>query len=77
MSFFKGLFIAVPLCLAVEASAYCAFVKATVAEPIPARVWVVITTDGNLYNVGSGDTCTEAWVNHYPIPDNYYAIYCQ
>lgn len=34
------------------------------------------TYSGELYVIGSGDTCNEAFTNHSPIPSDFRAIEC-
>jgi hypothetical protein len=38
---------------------------------------VVETFDGEVYVIGSGDTCRDAWVNHAPFPEDWRELRCE
>lgn len=77
MSAIKGLVIAFPIMLGLEVAVGYG-VSAAFSAPAPAAVrYEVLTYDGNLYVIGEGDTCPEAWLNHGPIPDDWRTIECR
>ena len=40
-------------------------------------VYVVETKSGEVYEIGSGDSCTAAWENHAPVPTDAVSLYCR
>lgn len=41
---------------------------------VPRCEWVVTTYSGNEYVIGRGDTCSDAWQDHGPIPEDWREI---
>jgi hypothetical protein len=73
----KAFFIAAPLSLGLlwAPAAYDIY-KAISALTAPAVHFEAITYSGDLYILGVGDTCNDAWLNHGPVPADWRELRC-